>query len=194
MKKLLLIDNFDSFTYILRHYLELAGAEVTVVRNNEAILLEEPYMSRFDGLVFSPGPGTPKEAGYMLSLIEKYINHQAILGVCLGHQALGITLQASLIHAIHPYHGIESEIEHSGHEMFAHIPKKFRVGRYHSLTLDQNEKNDLFEVTAQTPNGEIMAIAHRNSLAWGIQFHPESCMTEHGLQMIKNWVNKLSVK
>ncbi|MBI3232770.1 MAG: aminodeoxychorismate/anthranilate synthase component II [Bacteroidetes bacterium] len=191
MKNLLLIDNFDSFTYILRHYLELSGTEVKVVRNNESVLLDQTYIYAFDGLVFSPGPGTPKEAGYMLPLMEKYINQKAILGVCLGHQALGISLGASLVHAVHPYHGVESEIAHTGHDMFAHIPKLFKVGRYHSLTLDQNEKNDLFEVTAQTLNGEIMAIAHRTLLAWGIQFHPESCMTENGLQMIKNWVNKL---
>lgn len=192
--KLLLIDNFDSFTYILKHYLMQNETTVEVVRNNDNLLLKQSFMLGFDGIVLSPGPGVPQDSGYMLSVISEYISVKPILGICLGHQALGQYWGASLVHAHQPHHGIQTQITHSSHFMFSGLPEKIEVGRYHSLMIVPNkaEYKEYIE-TAYTSDGEVMAIAHKSKLVWGFQFHPESCMSSHGQQLINNWLNAIKL-
>lgn len=184
--KLLVVDNFDSFTYMLVDYLRQAGAECRVVRNNEP--MEQFIDETIDGVVLSPGPGTPRQAGRLMDIIEHYHQHVPILGVCLGHQALGEFFGASLVPADRPMHGKVSVVRRLTNDgLLRNLPALFEVTRYHSLLLT-NLPPDLIG-TAATNSNEVMAMQHRTLPLWGVQFHPEATLTQNGLQLILNWVD-----
>lgn len=190
---ILLIDNYDSFTFNLKDYLERLGQEVHVVRNNEEFLLKDD-LSEVKGVVLSPGPGIPSESGYLMDFISKNWQNMPILGICLGHQALGIHFGGKLMRAPYPMHGKISVSEHSEHLMFDQIPHRFEVCRYHSLVIDPDEQMDDIEVTAQSDDHCIMALAHRKKPIWGVQYHPEAILTEYGMQLIDNWLKVVNLQ
>lgn len=180
-----LIDNYDSFTWILRDYLLQTGNECAVYRNDE-LTIEQLVALMPSRLIISPGPETPREAGISMDAIAHFHNRIPVLGVCLGHQALGMFFGARLAHAHYPMHGKTSPIMHTGHALFAGIPNPMTVMRYHSLVIEELENTGL-QCLAQTEDGTIMAIAHETYPCVGVQFHPESAGTEYGLQLLKNW-------
>lgn len=184
--KILLLDNYDSFTYNLHDYLLQAGAQCQVLRNDACTLPEFERLD-FDALVLSPGPGRPAAAGLMMPLLGRLFDKKPVLGICLGHQALGELYGARLIKAQWPMHGKTSLISHNGHPLFRHIPARFPVMRYHSLLLESLDGTPL-QAIAHTTEGEIMALAHPELPLLGVQFHPESILTEWGLQLLTNWV------
>jgi anthranilate synthase component 2 len=184
---LLVVDNFDSFTYMLVDYLHQAGATCRVVRNNASMMafVEEPV----DGVVLSPGPGTPQQAGKLLELIELYQGEVPLLGVCLGHQALGQFFGAKLQRASQPMHGKVSAVRvlEPQDELMRNLPITFNVTRYHSLLL--TDLPDILMPLAVTDANELMAMRHRSLPIWGVQFHPEAALTEYGIQLLKNWID-----
>lgn len=182
-----LIDNYDSFTYILLDYLKQAGMDCEVYRNDE-ITLQQLIDKGPQRLIISPGPETPLEAGICMSAIGYFHDKIPILGVCLGHQALGMFYGAELMRAPRPMHGKNSMVSHSGHPLFEGIPDPFKVMRYHSLTLDKPDEKELDCIATSNDDGCIMAIAHKKYPSIGVQFHPESVGTEHGLPLLRNWV------
>lgn len=184
--KILLLDNYDSFTYNLYDYLWQTGVQCTVLRN-DAFTMEELEALDFQAIVLSPGPKRPIDAGMMMAVIAQYYQRLPILGICLGHQALGEFFGAKLLKAVLPMHGKTTLIQHNGHPVFQEIPQKFTVMRYHSLLLESLEGTAL-ECLASSDTGEIMALAHQDLPLVGLQFHPESILTEHGLQLLRNWV------
>ncbi len=179
-----LIDNYDSFTYILHHYLLQTGHECTVYRNDEITLRQLIKLSP-EKLILSPGPETPLQAGITMDAIDHFHTRIPILGVCLGHQALGMYFGAKLVHTPYPMHGKISAVNHNNHPLFNNIPSPFSAMRYHSLALE--EFNDTLEAIAYTEDGIIMALAHKQYPCIGVQFHPESVGTKYGMQLIKNW-------
>jgi anthranilate synthase/aminodeoxychorismate synthase-like glutamine amidotransferase len=188
--RLLLLDNYDSFTYNLYDYLLQCGVECQVVRN-DALPVSEFERLDFQAIVLSPGPKRPSDAGVMPALIERWHQRVPILGVCLGHQAIGEFFGAKLVQADLPMHGKTSLIQHYGnHFLFQNLPPEIEVMRYHSLVLKSLEGTPL-EVIAQTALGEIMALAHRALPLVGVQFHPESILTPLGLAMLRNWVSEV---
>lgn len=180
-----LIDNYDSFTWILRDYLLQTGNECAVYRNDELSIQQLIGLSP-TRLIISPGPETPLQAGISMEAIAHFHKHIPILGVCLGHQALGMFFGANLVHATYPMHGKTSAVQHTGGPLFTGIPNPFTVMRYHSLVIKDLENTELL-ATATTDDGTIMAIAHKRYPCVGVQFHPESAGTEYGLQLLKNW-------
>lgn len=182
--KILLLDNYDSFTHMLKDYLEQCGANCMVFRNNKITVAEIELMS-FDAIVISPGPKEPKDAGILMELIATFYNSKPILGVCLGHQAIAEFFGGKLTKAQLPRHGKVDLMEHNGNKMFENVPEKFEATRYHSLII-----NDLpIELIATANcNNELMAFRHQHLPIWAVQFHPESCQTKFGLQIIKNFV------
>lgn len=184
--KILMLDNYDSFTYNVVHYLEKCGATVEVFRNDK-ISLEA--VADYDKIVLSPGPGIPEEAGILLPLIEKYAPSKPILGICLGHQAIGQVFGAELYNMGQVVHGKirNTVVTQSDELLFKGIPQNFESGRYHSWAI-RNVTSPL-EVTATDDAGVVMAIRHQNYDVRGVQFHPESVMTPFGLKMIENWLN-----
>jgi anthranilate synthase/aminodeoxychorismate synthase-like glutamine amidotransferase len=200
----LILDNYDSFTYNLRDYILQLGLECMVVRNDE-MTVEELEKIDFSSVVISPGPRTPAEAGITMPFIERFYASKPILGICLGHQALGEFFGAKLVKAAKPMHGKTSVIKHSGHFLFNGLPSEFEVMRYHSLIIDDVATTDLNVVAvspvenapglAGTPisygNEEIMAIAHKDLKIAGVQFHPESILTPHGIRILKNWFDNI---
>ena len=184
---LLLIDNYDSFTYNLLHYLGELGAEV-VVKRNDALGAEEAMALGIEGLVFSPGPCDPDQAGICLELIEKAAGRLPMLGVCLGHQAIGQAFGGKVVRAPVPMHGKISEIHHNGGAVLKGIPNRFRATRYHSLIVDRPSLPACLEVTAETDDGLIMGLAHRQMAVHGVQFHPESIASEHGHRLLENFL------
>lgn len=182
-----LIDNYDSFTHILHHYLMHTGNECTVIRN-DAISLDELIALAPTRLIISPGPQTPHEAGITLAAIAYFHNKIPILGICLGHQALGVFFELPLQHAPQPMHGKTSSIEHFGHPLFEGIPNIFEAMRYHSLCLQCTEAHpELQSIAIATDDQVVMAVAHPSLPLIGIQFHPESIGTANGQVMINNW-------
>jgi len=180
-----LIDNYDSFTWILQHYLLQTGHECAVYRNDE-ISLEQLIALAPERIIISPGPETPAQAGITMAVIHHFHRTTPILGVCLGHQALGMYFGAQLVHLSYPMHGKTSEVTHTGHPLFANIPSPFTAMRYHSLVVERFEGTGL-DAIARTGDGTIMALAHRQYPCMGVQFHPESVGTGHGLQLLRNW-------
>ncbi|MGE4561944.1 MAG: aminodeoxychorismate/anthranilate synthase component II [Rhodospirillales bacterium] len=183
----LLIDNYDSFTYNLRHYLGELGAEVEV-RRNDALNTDQAIELGADGIVLSPGPCDPHKAGICLDLIEKAAGRLPILGVCLGHQCIGQAFGAKVVLAPKPMHGKVSEIKHKGTALFDGIPTDFMATRYHSLTLDPDSLPDCLAVTAESDDGVIQGVSHQQLPVHGVQFHPESIASEHGHRLIQNFL------
>ncbi|MGB1038166.1 MAG: anthranilate synthase component II [Bacteroidia bacterium] len=183
---LLLLDNYDSFTYNLYDYFLQCGAQVEVVRNDHLNL--DSVLERYQGIVISPGPGTPTNAGCTLDIISRFKNELPIFGVCLGMQAIGVHFGAQLVRASYPMHGKESIISYEeDHPLFLDILKPLKVCRYHSLILEIASDSPL-EVISRTKSNEVMALAHKTLPLWGVQFHPEAILTTQGLQLIKNWL------
>ncbi len=179
-----LIDNYDSFTFILQHYLLQTGHECAVYRNDE-ITLQQLITLNPGRIIISPGPETPLQAGITMQVINHFHRLIPILGVCLGHQALGMYFGAKLVHT-HPMHGKKSLVTHTAHPLFQHIPSPFTVMRYHSLAVNEFENTALAAI-AHSGDGVIMALAHQQYPCIGVQFHPESIGTEYGLQLLNNW-------
>lgn len=187
----LLIDNYDSFTYNLQHYLALAGVQCEVKRNDESGLTYDA-ISEYDGIVLSPGPGIPQKAGKLMGIIAANFT-KPILGICLGHQAIGVHFGAVLDKAVQPMHGKISSVVHHHHPMFKGIKESnFDVVRYHSLVL-KSVPEQLEVICTSVKEAEIMAIAHQKYPVWGIQFHPEAALTQFGNRLISNWVNHFSL-
>ena len=176
--KTVIIDNYDSFTFNLAHLLKELGAEVDVVRNDQ---FELPALERYDKIVLSPGPGIPSEAGLLLDVIRAYAGRKPMLGVCLGHQAIGEVFGAKLENLAEVYHGVATDCEHfSNDPIFNGMPRHFEVGRYHSWVVSKDG----------LPDGNIMALRHKRYPMHGIQFHPESVLTPLGRQIVGNWLNE----
>ena len=184
----LLLDNYDSFTYNLRHYLGELGAEVEV-RRNDAVSADEALSLGTEGIVISPGPCDPDRAGICLEVVEKAAGRRPVLGVCLGHQCIGQAFGAKVVLAPKPMHGKISEITHNATGVLAAIPSPFKATRYHSLTLEPGSLPDCLEITAESDDGVIQGIAHRDLPLHGVQFHPESIASEHGHQLIQNFLD-----
>lgn len=180
-----LIDNYDSFTYILHDYLLQTGNECAVYRNDEITIQQLSDLAP-ERIIISPGPETPLQAGISMDVIGHFHRQVPILGVCLGHQALGMYFGAPLVHSPYPMHGKTSPVTHNGHLLFKDIPSPFTVMRYHSLAVNEFDRTGL-EAIATTADGTIMALAHKEYPCMGVQFHPESVGTEYGLQLLKNW-------
>ena len=175
-KKVLVIDNYDSFTYNLVHYMEDLDYEVSVVRNDEFSM---DFVEKFDKILISPGPGIPDEAGQTKELIKRFYSTKSIMGVCLGHQAIGEVFGGKLKNLDSVFHGVATDIKIvSEDKVFKNIPKKIKVGRYHSWVVEK--LNDNLEVLASDNDGNIMALRHKDYKVWGVQFHPESILTEYG--------------
>ncbi len=184
--KIVIIDNYDSFTYNLSHLVKELGADVTVFRNDKFLLNE---IEQYDKIILSPGPGIPSEAGLLLDVIRTYRGRKPMLGVCLGHQAIGEVFGARLTNLSTVYHGVATEGTQYGNDpIFRGMPKRIIMGRYHSWVVDSTSLPECLEVTAMSDDGYIMALRHRHYEIHGIQFHPESVLTPEGRQIVKNWL------
>ena len=191
--RLLMIDNYDSFTYNIVQYLAELGAEVHVVRNDEATLDDVKALVEREGItriVISPGPCSPNEAGISVAAIKHFAGKLPVLGVCLGHQAIGAAFGGDIIRAVQQMHGKTSVIKTDQKGVFADLPKEFTVNRYHSLVIDRNTCPDVLEVTATSEDGEIQGVRHKTLAVEGVQFHPESILTEHGHAMLRNFLEQ----
>jgi len=184
---ILLLDNYDSFTYNLAQYLGQMGQELEVRRNDE-ITLEEIEEERPERIVISPGPCTPNEAGISVALIQRFAGEIPILGVCLGHQSIGAAFGGRVIRAPQIMHGKTSEIHHDGKTIFKGLPQDFVATRYHSLIVERESLPKSLEISAETANGIIMGLRHRQMPVEGVQFHPESVLTEVGFQLLQNFL------
>jgi para-aminobenzoate synthetase component II len=189
-KQVVVVDNYDSFTYNLVQYIETLGARCTVLLNDRASVSEIEGLEH-DGILISPGPGTPDDAGVTLELLRSLAGRRPIFGVCLGQQAMAQAWGGRIVRAPRLMHGKTSPIEHDGRGVFRGLPSPFDATRYHSLIVDEATLPDCFEVSARTSEGEIMAIRHRQLPVEGVQFHPESILTEHGMQLVQNWLEAL---
>ena len=187
---LLVIDNYDSFTYNLVQYLGELGADV-VVRRNDAVTVEQVGELAPDGIVLSPGPCAPAQAGVTVDVIRAWGASTPILGVCLGHQAIGEAYGGRVVRALRAVHGKTSHITHDGSDLFAGLPSPLQVGRYHSLTVEHSTLPDELRVvaTAEHDDTEIHALRHRTHPVWGVQFHPESVLTPDGKQLLRNFLD-----
>lgn len=186
---ILMIDNYDSFTYNLIQYLSILGEQVAVHRN-DAIGLEDIKNMKPDMIVISPGPSSPKDAGISLEIIDAFKGQIPILGICLGHQAIAEAFGGKVIRAKRPVHGKVHPISHSGAGVFKALANPLKVTRYHSLVVERESLPDVFEITAETSEGEIMGIRHKNFLIEGVQFHPEAILSESGLEILKNFLRE----
>lgn len=184
---LLMIDNYDSFTYNLVQYFGELGEDVRTVRN-DAISLDEIAAMRPDRICISPGPCTPMEAGISVPLLKRFAGEMPILGVCLGHQSIGAAFGGKVIRAKQVMHGKTSTIQHTGAGVFQSLPNPYTVIRYHSLAIERESLPDCLEVTAWTEDGEIMGVRHKECNVQGVQFHPESILSEHGHALLKNFL------
>ena len=184
--KIVIIDNYDSFTYNQAHLVRELGAEVTVLRNDQ---FEMSELEPFSKIILSPGPGIPSEAGLLLDVIRAYAGRKPILGVCLGHQAIGEVFGAKLVNLDDVYHGVATEGTQFGNdEIFSGLPNRITMGRYHSWVVARDGFPDCLEVTAESDDKQIMALRHREYNIRGIQFHPESVLTPDGRKMLQNWL------
>ncbi len=186
MKKIALIDNYDSFTYNLSHLVKELNASVTVLRND---CFDMKELEQFDKILLSPGPGIPKEAGMLLDVIRTYAGIKPILGVCLGEQAIGEVFGARLVNLKEVFHGVQTPVKICRNDyLFSGLPEEFPVGRYHSWVVDTHHFPECLEITARCPQGYVMALRHKTFDIRGIQFHPESVLTPNGKQIIQNWL------
>ncbi len=186
MAGVLIIDNYDSFVYNLYQYVGELGAEVKVVRNHvtlEGVEAEEP-----ERLIISPGPGRPEDAGVSVEAVKRFAGRVPILGVCLGHQAIGSAFGGRIVRAKQLLHGKTSLIEHNGEDLFRGVKNPLLATRYHSLAIDRQSVNNQLEITAETKSGTIMGVRHKNHPVFGVQFHPESILTAEGKKIIKNFL------
>lgn len=190
MTHILVVDNYDSFVYTLNGYLHQLGATTDVVRN-DAIAEEDlpKVVARYDGVLLSPGPGAPAEAGVSIPLVHEAVKqHKPLLGVCLGHQAIAEAFGATVAHAEELMHGKTSQVTHDHSTLFEGVPEEFRATRYHSLAVVDGTVPPELTVTARTDGGVIMGLCHQQAPVYGVQFHPESVVTEGGYQMLANWL------
>lgn len=188
MTRVLVVDNYDSFVYNLVQYLAQIGAEVEVWRNDDARFDAPGWTDGFDGILLSPGPGTPEQAGVCVRLVRDHGGELPIFGVCLGLQAIAVAFGGVVGRAPELLHGKTSRVVHEGAGVLAGLPSPFTATRYHSLAIDQDTVPDVLEVTATTETGVIMAVRHREWAIEAVQFHPESVLTEGGYQMLGNWL------
>ena len=189
MEKILILDNYDSFTYNLVHYVEAnPNYEVDVFRNDE-ISLED--VNKYNTIIFSPGPGLPKDAGILNELIKKYADTKKILGVCLGMQAIGEVFGGNLINLENVFHGVATPIQvlDKDDSLFKNLPNSFNIGRYHSWVISNDNFHEELKITSVEENGQIMSLKHKKHNVYGVQFHPESILTEHGKEMITNFLS-----
>ena len=185
---ILMIDNYDSFTYNLVQYLGVLGADVRVRRNDKTSLEEIQSMAP-ELIVISPGPGVPQSAGIIVSLIQHFYEKVPILGVCLGHQAVGLAFGGRIVRAAQLMHGKVSQIHHDGRGVFHGVPDPFVATRYHSLAVERKSLPSCLDISAKTEDGEIMGLRHRDYPVHGIQFHPESILTEEGMNILQNFLD-----
>ncbi|MGJ8684987.1 MAG: anthranilate synthase component II [Nonlabens sp.] len=188
MKNILIIDNYDSFTFNLVHYLEDLNVRVTVIRNDKITPQE---CEKYDAVVLSPGPGIPSEAGNLIPIIDYMKDKKPLLGICLGHQAITEVFGGKIINLEKVYHGISTQMTHNGNTIFKDIDSNFEAGRYHSWAAENSSFPDSLEITATDENGQIMALKHKTLPLYGLQFHPESIMTPQGKTMLKNFIDTL---
>ena len=196
MTKILVLDNYDSFVYTLSGYLQQLGATTDVIRNDAVSEQELPeLMAKYDGVLISPGPGTPKDAGLSIEVVQVALKtNQSIFGVCLGHQAIAEAMGATVTSADELMHGKTSDVQHDNSLVFKDVPKSFKATRYHSLAVvDETVPQDLI-VTSRTTGGVIMGLQHKTKPIYGVQFHPESVLTEGGYQMLGNWLESIGLK
>lgn len=192
--RILVFDNYDSFTYNLVHLVEKILHYKVEVHRNDQIPLEK--VKEYDKIILSPGPGIPEEAGLLLPLIKEYAGSKSILGVCLGHQAIGQAFGGTLTNLTSVFHGVATPIQIKSnrskveHDLFDGLPQEFEVGRYHSWVVDRNNFPDVLEITAEDETGFIMALQHRNYDIQGVQFHPESVLTPSGEKIMRNWLKQ----
>ncbi len=186
---LLVIDNYDSFTYNLVQYLGELGARMEIRRNDEVTLDEIETKLKPERILISPGPGTPDDAGISLDLLNTYAGRVPILGVCLGHQAIGQVFGGKVVRAPAPVHGKPVEIRHDGKTIFKDLADNFQAGRYHSLIVERESLPDCLEISAVSPDGLIMAMRHKTFPLEGVQFHPESILTSAGKKLLQNFLN-----
>lgn len=184
---ILMIDNYDSFTYNLVQYLQMLNQEL-VVRRNDSITIDEIKAMKPDIIVISPGPCSPKEAGISLQVVEACKGDIPILGICLGHQTIGQAFGGNTVTAMQPVHGKVQEILHNNQGVFGGLNNPLKVTRYHSLVVDRDTLPDCLEITAETKDGEIMGIRHREYAIEGVQFHPEAILTEQGMELLNNFI------
>jgi anthranilate synthase component 2 len=185
--KILVIDNYDSFTYNLVHLLQELGAEYEVVRNDK---FELDYVDQFDKILLSPGPGIPEEAGLLMDVIRTYAASKSILGICLGQQAITEVFGGSLFNMPKPLHGVATDIiiTDDDEKLFQDFPRDSKIGRYHSWAVDKETLPEVLKITALDPDGVVMALSHRDYDVRSMQFHPESVLTDNGKKLIENWL------
>ena len=188
MARILVVDNYDSFVYNLVHYLAQIGAEVDVWRNDDERFSSDDWGGAYDGVLLSPGPGTPEDAGVSIDLVRRFGGRVPVFGICLGLQAIGVAYGAVVGRAPELLHGKTSPVHHDGRGVFAGLPNPITATRYHSLAIDPGTLPDELEVSARTESGTIMAVRHRRLPIEAVQFHPESVLTEGGYQMLGNWL------
>lgn len=186
--KILVLDNYDSFTYNLVYIIRQLGfgASMDIYRNDKIAI---QAVDGYDKILLSPGPGIPSEAGIMPELLKQYASTKDILGVCLGHQAIGEAFGSGLTNLSEVVHGLASEVSIVEDLLFEGMPNKFNVGRYHSWVINEETLPSCLQITARTPDGQIMGVRHEEFRVRGLQFHPESILTEHGVKMMHNWLN-----
>jgi len=196
MTHILVVDNYDSFVYTLNGYLHQLGATTDVIRNDDVALEDVPaLLSKYDGVLVSPGPGTPADAGISIAMVKEAVAQDVpLLGVCLGHQAIAEAFGATVSHADELMHGKTSQVVHDDSTLFEGVPEEFSATRYHSLAVVDGTVPDDLVVTARTTGGVIMGLNHHSAPVYGVQFHPESVLTEGGYQMIANWLEVTGLK
>lgn len=196
MTKILVLDNYDSFVYTLNGYLQQLGAQTEVLRNDVVSEAELPaLLAKYDAVLISPGPGTPADAGLSIPTVKLALKSgQPVFGVCLGHQAIAEAMGATVTSAEELMHGKTSQVQHDDSLVFKNVPQPFTATRYHSLAVVKETVPDELQITAHTASGIIMALQHKSKPIYGVQFHPESVLTEGGYQMLGNWLESIGLK